>query len=223
MDTVQMEKQLEEWMTGQADCLGLNRKTIKASYIWNPGGFVNLSFLVSDGSTHLHVKLADQIHSPQLKQWSRLYTYLESNYFAPRLIKIIDEEIIPGRPTGLIFSHFAGVSLEASAHQERCLEKVLQVVSKLHRDSKLQFRLERAGDASHWLNQVNSIVGEEDARRLPVYFRAALLDEVIDVLADYIDAEQYPTVKAQAQERARRTHLEALSCYMDRYAALDSD
>jgi thiamine kinase-like enzyme len=329
METVQMEKLLEAWMKRQADFFGLNRKTLKATYIWNPGGFVNLSFLVSDGITRLHMKLADQIHAPQLKQWFRHHTYLESNYFAPKLIKIIEEEIIPGRPTGLIFSYFAGVTLEASAHKEHCLEKALQILSQLHRDSKLQSNLDsgisrlcsdvfvdmyisrfredleaihsgrdlltfvsdetiawfqdeideleqtvresaafnlpavavvhndlnwnnilvsedaelclidwddlaangdpmldysvliwptqRAGDASNWLNLVHSLVGEEDARRVPIYFRAALLDEVIDILADYIDAEQYPMVKAEAQERARRTHLQALSSYMDRY------
>ena len=43
--------------------------------------------------------------------------------------------------------------------------------------------------------------------RLELYFRAKLLDDVIDVLADYVEAEQLPEVKAHTQERAKETHF----------------
>lgn len=48
------------------------------------------------------------------------------------------------------------------------------------------------------------------------YFRAKLLKHVIDVLADYIEAENIPTVKEVTQRRAREIHLRAYPEYIRR-------
>lgn len=52
---------------------------------------------------------------------------------------------------------------------------------------------------------------------MALYFRAKLLDEVIDVLADYIEAEEFPEVKQQTQIRAREIHQRAIQEYRKLY------
>lgn len=57
------------------------------------------------------------------------------------------------------------------------------------------------------------LAGPETAERLALYDRAKLLDDVIDVLADYIDAERYPEQRAEAQRRTKATYLRAYPEY----------
>ncbi|MFB6366060.1 hypothetical protein ACFCP7_18665 [Paenibacillus elgii] len=52
---------------------------------------------------------------------------------------------------------------------------------------------------------------------MEVYFRAKLLDDVIDVLADYIEAENVPEVKQRTQQQAKEIHLRAYPEYLKRY------
>lgn len=54
--------------------------------------------------------------------------------------------------------------------------------------------------------------------RIEFYFRAKLLDDVIDVLADYVEAEQVPELKEMAQKRAKEIHLRAYPEYLSLYA-----
>jgi thiamine kinase-like enzyme len=55
--------------------------------------------------------------------------------------------------------------------------------------------------------------------RLDLYARAILLDSVIDPLADYVDADQFPDRAAEVRAVKRREHLTALTRYRERYPA----
>ena len=50
-----------------------------------------------------------------------------------------------------------------------------------------------------------------------LYFRAKLLDNVIDVLVDYIEAEQVPEHREEAQPKARAVHLLSDPQYLTKY------
>lgn len=55
------------------------------------------------------------------------------------------------------------------------------------------------------------------AERMDLYLRARLLDWVIDVLADYIEAEVAPEQRDRVQTEKKRQHLQALALYQSRY------
>lgn len=74
--------------------------------------------------------------------------------------------------------------------------------------------------SKEWPQLKNSIIPEIDKgarQRMDLYFRAKLLDDVIDVLADYVEAESYPQVKESAQKKAKETHLLAYADYLKLY------
>jgi hypothetical protein len=52
---------------------------------------------------------------------------------------------------------------------------------------------------------------------MDLYLRARLLDWVIDVLADYIEAEVAPEQRDRVQTEKKRQHLQALALYQSRY------
>ncbi|MFD2212030.1 aminoglycoside phosphotransferase family protein [Virgibacillus halophilus] len=68
-----------------------------------------------------------------------------------------------------------------------------------------------------WKNKMALVLDKEMVERMSVYFRAKLLDDVIDVLADYVEAEGFPDVKEAAQLQAKETHLCAFQTYRERY------
>ncbi len=49
--------------------------------------------------------------------------------------------------------------------------------------------------------------------RMELYLRAQLLDQVIDVLADYVESAVAPEQRAFVQAKKREEHLKALACY----------
>jgi aminoglycoside phosphotransferase (APT) family kinase protein len=53
--------------------------------------------------------------------------------------------------------------------------------------------------------------------RLEVYLRAALLDEVIDSLADYVESDFAPEHQAEVQAEKQRVHEQALKRYRSIY------
>lgn len=57
------------------------------------------------------------------------------------------------------------------------------------------------------------------AQRMELYLRAGLLDQVIDVLADYVECAVAPEHRERVQEQKRREHVEALSRYRKIYGA----
>ena len=58
--------------------------------------------------------------------------------------------------------------------------------------------------------QLLSGMSPDIAERMAVCFRAQLLDEVIDNVADYVDAESVPSRKAEIQRVKKLRHEEAL-------------
>ncbi|WP_235533002.1 phosphotransferase [Paenibacillus sp. Leaf72] len=68
-----------------------------------------------------------------------------------------------------------------------------------------------------WKEKVLAGAGAEVIERLELYFRAKLLDDVIDVLADYVEAEQVPEHREEAQRKAKAIHLHAYPQYLAKY------
>ncbi|WP_341277986.1 hypothetical protein [Paenibacillus sp. FSL H8-0537] len=52
---------------------------------------------------------------------------------------------------------------------------------------------------------------------MELYFRAKLLDDVIDVLADYVEAEKVPEHREEAQRTTRAMHLHSYPQYLAKY------
>jgi aminoglycoside phosphotransferase (APT) family kinase protein len=325
------ERQMKDWAEVNSNSLGLIASKIEVKYIWNPGGFVNQSYRVSDGESFRHVKLALERKAPRLKKWAMISEHLTNNYYAPQLIEEVTQEIIPGYTYGLIFDFIKGKPLESKINPIPVIEKVLKVLNQLHNDIEIKkaiisgtkthtyseafievyitrfeedlevirfdkhllnfvtedsidwfdsevkalrkiasekpaFQKEATdvvhndinwqnvltddntkfwiidwddlvvnGDAAMdysvflwplynskdwplWKSKVIGITGNELLERIEFYFRAKLLDEVIDVLADYIDAENVPELKEKTQRRAKEIHLRAYPEYLRLYA-----
>lgn len=325
------ERMIAEWASANADAIGLGPNKIQASYIYNPGGFGNLSIRLTDNRTRLHVKLAPPSKSARLRQWAGVSDYLAEHYAAPRLVHAIDREIVPGYPYGLVFEYIEDATPLAEARNpEVALTGVMATVAKLHRDDRLRGMLPKAetrtyaeafedeyisrftddldgirgsrdllrdfvsdetiswfgeeigrlrervrqtpafllpaddvvhndlngnnvltcgrdgfriidwddlsgqGDAAMdysvllwplthdpswqiWREKALAGAGAAAVERLELYFRAKLLDDVIDVLADYVEAEQVPEHREEAQRKARAVHLHSYPQYLAKY------
>lgn len=325
------ERLIAEWASANANAFGICPNKIQTSYIYNPGGFGNLSFRLTDGRTRLHIKLALPSKAAQLRQWAGISNYLAEHYSAPRLIHVIDGEIVPGYPYGLVFEYIEDATpLAEVRNPEAALTGVMEIAAKLHRDDRLRgmlpkmetrtyaeafedeyisrftddlegirgsqelirdfvsddtitwfgeeigrlretvrqspafllpaadvvhndlngnniltcgrdsFRiidwddLSSQGDAamdysvllwplSHdpswpiWRDKVLAGAGAATVERLELYFRAKLLDDVIDVLADYVEAEQVPEHQEEAQRKAKAIHLQSYPQYIAKY------
>ncbi|WP_338551594.1 aminoglycoside phosphotransferase family protein [Paenibacillus sp. KS-LC4] len=326
-----VEKIIAEWASSNANTLGLDPKPIKASYIFNPGGFGNLSVRLTDGRTQLHVKLAPRSNAARLQQWASVSDYLAENYTAPKLVHIIEDEIVPEYAYGLVFEYIEQATpLMEAPNPEFALTGVIETIAKLHRDERLSGMLPKAetrtyaeafedeyitrftedleeirssrellrdfvsdetivwfgdeiqrlrdivrhtpaflhpasdvvhndlnsnnvltcdnysfriidwddltgqGDAamdysvllwpltkypswSVWRDKVRAEAGTATLERLELYFRAKLLDDVIDVLADYVEAEKVPEHREEAQRTARAVHLHSYPQYLAKY------
>ncbi|SFE62144.1 Phosphotransferase enzyme family protein [Paenibacillus algorifonticola] len=326
-----VEKMIAEWASVNADAIGLDPNNIRASYIYNPGGFGNLSVRLTDGRTQLHVKLAPPSKAARLQQWAGVSDYLAENYTAPRLVHAIECEIVPGYPYGLVFEFIEdAIPLKETRNPEVALTGAMATVAKLHRDERLRGMLPKAetrtyaeafedeyitrftedldeirssrdllrdfvsdetilwfeeevgrlrdtvrltpafllpasdvvhndlnsnnvltcdrhgfriidwddlsgqGDAAMdysvllwplthgpswpiWREKVQAEAGTAALERLELYFRAKLLDDVIDVLADYVEAEQVPEHREEAQRKARAVHLHSYPQYLAKY------
>ncbi|MBE9915301.1 aminoglycoside phosphotransferase family protein [Paenibacillus donghaensis] len=329
MDLQLTEKLVSEWAKENSRLLGLKGANIEAKYIWNPGGFVNQSYRLSDGDMFLHVKFAREDRAACLKQWAGISGYLTENYNAPRLVHEVTEPVVPGFHYGLVFEYLNGKPLSPDSNPEPVVDKVLHLLKQLHRDEQIRHMIAdgeahtyseafaeeyitrfeedmetiRSGrhmldfvedrtldwfdaeieslretvsemacfqnqaidivhndlnwqnilvnDESHfWIidwddlsvsgdaamdysvflwplygtkewpaykEQLIRLAGEETFERMELYIRAKLLDDVIDVLADYVEAESIPDVKEAAQKRAKEIHLRAYPEYIRRY------
>lgn len=330
MDVQLAENQVKIWAEANSSALGLNNSKIEVKYIWNPGGFVNQSYRVSDGETIRHVKFAPEQSVPKLQQWAKISHYLTNSYNAPQLIHEITQQIIPGYPYGLVSKFIKGKPLSGYSTPMPVIEQALKILHELHNDQEIkklkandatapsyaeafieeyitrfeedlriiksekhlldfvgedtidwfdaeinalkQLAIEHpsfqqaATDVVHndinweniladdhhnfWIidwddltvcgdaamdysvllwplyntkdwpqlkNQIIDQAGNEILDRMELYFRAKLLDDVIDVLADYIEAENMPDVKEMAQKRAEEIHLRAYPEYRRLY------
>lgn len=331
MELHQDENKVKEWAEANSQSLGLTSSKIEAKYIWNPGGFVNQSYRITDGQTVRHLKLSQEQKAAGLKQWVKISEHLTYNYKAPRLIREIPQEITSGYSYGLVFDFIKGKPLSAISDPLPVIEKVLKSLHQLHADTEIRmavasedknynyaaaftdeyitrfeedlqviradkhlldfvtadtldwFDLEvealrimvsqhpsfqrKATDIVHndlnWQNilvdDINDfwiidwddltvfgdaamdysvllwplykskdwtycrdividLAGRAILERIEIYCRAKLLDDVIDVLADYIDAEHVPELKEMAQKRAKEIHLRAYPEYLSLYA-----
>ncbi|WP_199616413.1 aminoglycoside phosphotransferase family protein [Paenibacillus alkalitolerans] len=325
------ERMIEEWASANADAIRIGPNKIRASYIYNPGGFGNLSIRLTDRRTRLHVKLAPPSKAARLRQWAGVSDYLAEHYAAPRLVHAIDREIVPGYPYGLVFEYIEDATpLAETRNPEAALTGVMETAAKLHCDDRLRGMLPKAetrtyaeafedeyisrftddldgirgsrellrdfvsdetiswfgeeigrlretvrqtpefllpaGDVVHndlngnnvltcgkdgfriidwddlsgqgdaamdysvllwplthdpswpiWREKALAGAGASAVERLELYFRAKLLDDVIDVLADYVEAEQVPEHREEAQRKARAVHLHSYPQYLAKY------
>ncbi|MBE1442431.1 aminoglycoside phosphotransferase family protein [Paenibacillus sp. OAS669] len=331
MDLHAAEKRMKEWAAANSSSLGLKGADTKAEYIWNPGGFVNQSYRISDGETIRHVKLSTEENASSLKQWTLISEYLSHPYHAPRLVGEVTQEILPGYSYGLVFEYIKGEPLSSISNPDLVVEKLLNVLKRLHSDAEIRRRIpgkakgrsyaeafieeyvarfeedmqvirakrhllafvtdssldwfdhevealkqmanrneafqKQAQDIVHndlnwqnvlvedsghfwiidwdnlvidgdaamdysvllwpmvrspkwpwWKERVVGLAGEELLERMELYFRAKLLDDVIDILADYVEAESIPEVKEKTQRRAKEIHLHAYPEYVRLYA-----
>ncbi|UVI30474.1 aminoglycoside phosphotransferase family protein [Paenibacillus spongiae] len=330
MDIKAAELKVAEWAKRCGQALGLRGSEIEAAYIWNPGGFVNQSYRVSDGDTVRYVKFAQEERAACLQQWALISGHLAERYHAPRLVREVTQEVIPGYPYGLVFEYLEAKPLSDIADPIPMIPKVLQLLHQLHRDEQIRqtipsgeaaqtcaealideyitrfegdlegiragrhaltfvrdqtiewFEAEiaalrrlagelpcfrkQASDVTHndinwqnilandnrdlwlidwdnlkangdaamdysvllwplygkwewpvWREKVIDLAGEEVYERMELYFRAKLFDDVIDVLADYVEAEDMPEVREKTQQRAKEIHLRAYPEYRKLY------
>jgi aminoglycoside phosphotransferase (APT) family kinase protein len=331
MELHQDENKVKEWAEANPQSLGLNRSKLEAKYIWNPGGFVNQSYRITDGQTIRHLKLSQEQKATRLKQWAKINEHLTIHYKAPRLIGEVTQEIISGYSYGLVFDFIKGEPLSSISDPLPVIDKVLKSLHRLHADTEIRMAVaseakdcnyadafideyitrfeedmqiiraeqhlldfvtadtldwfdkevqalrlivcqhpsfqSKATDVVHndlnWQNilvddnhdfwmidwddltvfgdaamdysvllwplykskdwtyyrdQMIDLAGRAILERIEIYFRAKLLDDVIDVLADYVDAEQVPELKEMAQKRAKEIHLRAYPEYLSLYA-----
>ena len=331
MDLQFAERRVKEWAREHSHRLGLKGSNIEAKYIWNPGGFVNQSYRLSDGETWRHVKFAREDRTSHLQQWAKISEHLTEHYNAPRLVQEVTEPVLPGFSYGLAFEYIAGKPLSSASDPLPVVGKVLRALKELHQDEQLQtmladgqaaptyaeafaeeyitrfeedlegilaerhlldfvedrtldwFRAEietlkemarqmpcfqrQAADVVHndlnwqnilsndqhrfwmidwddltvtgdaamdysvflwplyrqekekpiWKERIIREAGADTFERMELYFRAKLFDDVIDVLADYVEAEGMPEVKEETRQRARDIHLRAYPEYVRLY------
>ncbi|WP_308639437.1 phosphotransferase family protein [Paenibacillus silvisoli] len=334
MNLQKNETNVKRWAESNADTLGFSGTTeIAVSYIYNPGGFVNQSYRISDGLIARHLKLAPAEKAHRLRLWARVSGLLAERCRAPRLICEIEDEMIPDYRYGLAFEFIPGTPLREASDPETAVLRVLELVRQLHGSRELAEALNDAappapltygeafvdayidrfesdmvsiragrhlldfvsdetmdwfdaeidalkhaalehpafqqqardvvhndlgwnnvlvderegsvwiidwddlsacGDAAmdysillwpfnntpewaKWEEKLNALVGDELIERLALYFRAKLLDDVIDILADYVDAEPIPELKEQVQARTKAIHLDAYPKYVSLY------
>lgn len=334
-DMRKFEKTVAAWGIRHSRTLGLEAGRIEARSIWNPGGFVNLSFLLTDGNRRFHVKLAPADRADGLRRWVAAGDLLAREYAAPRIVDTISQEMIPGYPFGLVTEYVDGRPMADAPDAERIVPEVMRTISRLHRDRRIAglvgrragadrprgrtyaeafmdmyisrfeedletvlegrallgfvareafewFRGEierlreaaersplfagQARDVAHqdlnWHNVLTdgsggfwiidwddltadgdaaadysvflwplrhtpswpalretaaALAGGETAERMRLYERANLFDEVIDSLADYVEAERAPDFREAAQSRARAVHERAYPLYRQWY------
>lgn len=323
------ERTIEQWVEKNAKLVGL-KGSVTVNYIWNPGGVVNQSFRITDGTRVRHVKFGPVHKVERLKKWAKIGKELHKSYHAPRLVTEIPYEVLPGYPFGLVFEYIDGKILSSSSSSVPFVLEIMELLNHLHKDlglakslkvtpfqtyaeafheeyirrfeenlsiiqedrklldfvsdDSLRFfslEVERlknvvnqskafqhlASDVVHNdLNHHNIIVNHEKQQfwiidwddlsvsgdaamdyslllwpyhktmewppieekllqlisdktleRMDLYFQAKLLDDVIDVLADFIEVEDIPSIKEKTQVQAKKIHLESYKEYMDSY------
>lgn len=74
-----------------------------------------------------------------------------------------------------------------------------------------------AWQGGNWQDFLTAKTGKSFSQRLELCLRAQLLDEVIDPLADYVEAQAVPSKLEAVQLAKRKRHEEALAMYTGRY------
>ncbi|WP_274652353.1 hypothetical protein [Paenibacillus humicola] len=69
-----------------------------------------------------------------------------------------------------------------------------------------------------WKARLAERVSGDLLERMELYWRAKWFNDVFDVLADYVEAEQMPDTKERTQRRAKAIQLRVYPEYRSRYA-----
>ncbi|WP_238327839.1 phosphotransferase family protein [Paenibacillus gorillae] len=89
--------------------------------------------------------------------------------------------------------------------------------------SVLLWTLHESAEWPKWQEQAMELAGMGTGGitdRLEFYFRAKLLDDVIDVLADYVEVDGVPEWMEKTRQRAKAIHLRSYPEYIRRYGSL---
>lgn len=127
---------LARTLAAEGRALGL-RAVPRIDWLYNPGNFQNASFRVTDGATHLHVKLVEDASRPDV--WFRLRERLARDYRAPPILARLD---LPADGlTAFVFPRLAG--READASRDRSLlPRFAALLRRLHADDSLAAALD---------------------------------------------------------------------------------
>jgi hypothetical protein len=166
-----------------------------ATYVQNPGGYVNVSFTVTGGPDPLHVKL-----SPELDRFDLQIEHadlLTERYRAPEILDRV--ELPDSGLTGLVFPHLDGSPPEPPC-DPALVADVLEVAARIHADADLASRL------------------DEEATFLSCYetgIHECLSEDLVAVKADpdvvtWISPRDLRFLQEEV-ERLRRLGLESLS------------
>lgn len=133
----ELQRRVQEYVSRHAPEIGLDAGRLAVSYVLNPGGFVNQSFRITDGSRDLHLKLSTTAEGQQaLKRWFALRQVLEQHYHAPPALGWM---LIPDSGAeGILFTRFVG---GPPALTHGVLGDILPVLRRLNGDSTLAERL----------------------------------------------------------------------------------
>lgn len=137
-----LETRIAAELAAQADALGLDARAIRVRYVLNWGGFVNRSYHVTDGTHHLHLKLADEAGSLDgLRRWRGVHVLLSERYAAPRMAGWLR---IPETPLeGPVFEHIDGSTPQVRT--AALIESIAPLLAALHADTGLAARVADGG------------------------------------------------------------------------------
>ncbi|WP_394218669.1 aminoglycoside phosphotransferase family protein [Halobacillus trueperi] len=195
-----MEKnatRLKKW--AQRAELELESENIHIQYIWNPGGFVNQSYQISDGEKRMHVKFADRAHQPSLQQWACLHDYLTGNYEAPKLLMEIHENVIPEYSYGLLFEFFEGETWKGQAWSDRILSQICQLHGDTHLKRVLGVEEKSYADAfiDTYIHRFREDMKIIDADRGSLPFVQEETFDMFHEMADQLEEEVHQSIHFQ--------------------------
>ncbi len=130
---------VHDFFVVHARTFGLAADRVDVRYVLNWGGFVNSSFQISDGGTHLHLKLAvtEDVRAA-LERWRRLDPILRRHRAPPVL-----DWVEIGDAAGLLFPLLPG---EAPALEPGVMHAVVDCLRDVWADGELAARLQPAGN-----------------------------------------------------------------------------
>lgn len=139
MNVPELERAVASHFTEHHAAWQLDPHTLRVSYVYNAGGFVNHSFLVGDERTRLHVKTSPKSDDADLRRWMSLADPLSRRYHAPVARGWI--ELSEVQMAGIAFERIEGVV--PRNWSEAPISEVCDVIGRLHADSEILARLGR--------------------------------------------------------------------------------
>ncbi len=124
------------WFGKHGARFGLDPTRVGCAAVFNPGGFVNRSFTVSDGRRQVHVKLVAEAGVEGLRRWAAVHGHLEAVHHCPPLLGLVQGGAMAGEAAAAIFEHIPGRAL-AAVRDGAVLRQVLGHLPALQRDGVL--------------------------------------------------------------------------------------